>query len=107
MAVSVMVKVRVWRLVRQKKGSIAAECQYRLKGHEVPVTCVKFGQVEVLSGDVRGRIFIWWMQTGEILRKCQVHKGPVKCLQFDAIHIVSGGVDMSVNITDIATGEVQ
>ena len=59
-----------------------------------------------LTGDVKGRIFIWWLKTGQILRKCQVHTGQVKCMQFDSIHIVSGGSDHSVCITDIATGEV-
>lgn len=78
----------------------------RLIGHEVPVTVVRYGTVEVLSGDTLGRIFIWWLKTGTVLRKCEVHKGPVKCLQFDSVHIVSGGQDKAVCITDIATGEV-
>ena len=54
-----------------------------------------------------GRIFIWWTETGSILRTCYVHKGPVRSMQFDAVHIVSGGIDNSVCITDIATGEVK
>jgi WD40 repeat protein len=99
-------EVRVWKIAKSKRGSLTVDCTYRLLGHETPVTCVKFGQMEVLSGDVKGRIFIWWMKTGEILRRCQVHSAPVKCMQFDALHIVSGGCDNNVCITDIATGEV-
>lgn len=100
-------EVRVWKISRTKKHSLHVECTYRLIGHETAVTCVRYGAMEVLSGDTKGRIFIWWMKTGQILRKCQVHDGPVKCMQFDALHIVSGGCDNSVAITDIATGEVR
>jgi murein DD-endopeptidase MepM/ murein hydrolase activator NlpD len=99
-------EVRVWKIGKTKRGSAAVDCVYRLIGHEAAVTCVRFGQMEVLSGDVKGRIFIWWMKTGQVLRRCQVHSSPVKCIQFDSIHIVSGGADHSVCITDIATGEV-
>lgn len=84
---------------------VTVEVGTKLVGHEVPVTCVKYGNMEVLSGDVLGRIFIWWLTTGQILRKCQVHQGPVKAIQFDSVHIVSGGTDAAVCITDIATGE--
>lgn len=99
-------EVRVWKIGKTKRGSLAVDCVYRLIGHEAAVTCVRFGQMEVLSGDVNGRILVWWMKTGQILRRCQVHSSPVKCMQFDSIHIVSGGADHCVCITDIATGEV-
>merc|ERR1711871_1643281 len=64
------------------------------------------GKLEIVSADSLGRIFVWWTETGVILRQCYVHEGTVKSIQFDAIHIVSGGTDNSVCITDIATGEV-
>jgi LysM repeat protein len=79
---------------------------HRLQGHECTVTCVRFGQVEVISGDVKGRIFIWWVETGVIIRRCQVHQGSIKAIQFDSVHIVSGSCDNTISITDIATGEV-
>mgnify|MGYP003385211319 FL=1 len=99
-------EVRVWEIKRKTAHTITAECTHRLIGHEQPITVVKYGKLEVMSGDALGRIFIWWLATGKILRKCQVHKGPVRCIQFDAVHVVSGGVDNVVAITDIATGEV-
>lgn len=99
-------EVRLWKIFSKKKHHVNAECQYRLIGHECIVTCVRYGKMEIVSGDEKGRIFIWWVDTGKILRRCNVHKGPVKCMQFDTVHIVSGGVDNTVAITDIATGEV-
>lgn len=82
-------EVRVWKVTTKNKHSSRADCTYRLMGHECAVTCVRYGKMEILSGDVQGRVFIWWMATGEIIRRCQVHKGPVKCMQFDSVHIVS------------------
>jgi hypothetical protein len=42
---------------------------YRLTTHACAVTCVRYGKMEVLSGDVKGRIFIWWMTTGKVIGK--------------------------------------
>jgi tetratricopeptide (TPR) repeat protein len=89
-----------------KLRNLAVECTSRLQGHNCAVTCVKYGAVEVVTADQQGRIFVWWMKTGEVIRQCQAHTGPVKCLQFDSVHIVSCGVDGIVCIVDIATGEV-
>lgn len=98
-------EVKVWRITPTAKA-YSVESTHRLQGHTAPVTCVRYGNVEVLSGDATGNIFIWWLKTGQILRQCKVHAGPVKCMQFDSVHIVSGGVDRCVCVTDIATGEV-
>ena len=99
-------EARVWQIIQKSKKTTLVECSHRLMGHNTSVTCVKYGAIEVMTGDQLGRIFIWWMKTGKIIRQCQVHDGPVKCLQFDSVHIVSGGVDNVVCIVDIATGEV-
>jgi WD40 repeat protein len=99
-------EVRVWAISRKHKHTLTVDCRCRLVGHETGITCVRFGKLEVVSGDVQGRIFLWWTESSAILRQMQVHKGSVKCIQFDAIHIVSGGVDNCVCITDIATGDV-
>ena len=98
--------IRVWDITRKSKHTLKATSKFRLQGHDAPVTCVKYGKLEIVSSDNLGRIFVWWAETGVILRKCSVHLGSVKSIQFDAIHIVSGGIDNSVCITDIATGEV-
>ena len=98
-------EVRVWSIIHRSEKSVAVDTVLRLIGHEVPVTCVRYGKLEVVSGDALGRIFIWWLETGEVLRQCHVHKGPVRCLQFDATRIVSGGSDTLVCITDIGSGD--
>ena len=99
-------EVRVWEISHKHKHTLSVDCKYRLVGHDTGITCVRYGKLEVISGDVEGRIFLWWTETGKILREMHVHTGSVKCMQFDAIHIVSGGCDNTVCITDIATGDV-
>ena len=51
----------------------------------MPVTCVRYGELEIMSGDNLGRIFMWWMATGNkppyIIHKINVHTGPVRCMQ--------------------------
>lgn len=99
-------EVRVWKIEEVSRTKVDVESNLRLRGHECPVTCVRYGGVEALSGDAKGRVFIWWLKTGTILRKCEIHQGPIKCMQFDAVHIVTGSTDNAVSITDIASGEV-
>jgi len=105
-------EVRVWTITPSGRHSMGITCKHRLVGHEVPVTCVRYGDLEVMSGDSLGRVFLWWTATGSrskppyVIHKIQVHAGPVRCMQFDAVYIVSGGADGTMCITDIATGEV-
>lgn len=99
-------EVRVWKIEEKSATKVEVDTTARLNGHNCPVTCVKYGGIEVLSGDYKGRVFIWWLKTGTVLRQCQIHNGPIKCLQFDSVHIVTGSTDSCVCITDIASGEV-
>ena len=100
-------EVRLWSLKKlEGENNLQGKCKKRLIGHEQIVTIVKYGQLEILSGDVLGRVFIWWSESGNIVKICQIHNGPIKTLQFDAIVIVSGGTDKRICITDVGTGEI-
>ena len=99
-------EVRVWSIKEKSKHTTNVDCRNRLIGHETSVTCVRYSKLEILSADIKGRIFIWWMKTGEVIRKIDAHSSAIRCIQFDAVHIVSAGVDHCVDVIDIATGEV-
>ena len=99
-------EVRVWAITEKSKHTTTVDCRNRLIGHETVITCVKYSKLEIISADVQGRIFIWWMKTGQVIRKIQAHESAIKCIQFDAVHIVSAGIDHCVDVIDIATGEV-
>ena len=68
-------EIRLWDIKKKSQFSVTAKTRLRLIGHEVAVTCVRYGKLEIVSGDTLGRIFVWWVETGEVLRKIQVHKG--------------------------------
>lgn len=99
-------EARLWTIEWKSKVTLTGKTKQRLIGHDVPVTAVKYGHMEVVTGDRLGRVFIWLVQTGEILRKIEVHKGLVRALQFDATRIVSGAADATICITEIGTGSV-
>lgn len=78
-------EVRVWEIKRKSKHTISVDTKFRLAGHEAPVTIAKYGKLEVVSGDKNGNVIIWWLETGEIVRRVDnVHKGKINCMQFDA-----------------------
>ena len=70
------------------------------------ITVVSYGELEVITGDSNGDICIWWIETGDILKKFKVHEGSVLDLQVDSTKVVSCGIDTTVQVVDVITGEV-
>lgn len=100
-------EVRVWEIKEKSRYTIKVDTKFRLQGHNTAVTAAKFGKLEVVSGDKKGDIIVWWVETGAIVQHIKgVHTGRVNCLQFDATRIVSGGADNNICITDIGTGRI-
>ena len=67
---------------------------------------MKYGKLEIISGDANGTVIVWWLKTGDIVQRCKAHRGVVTDLQFDATKIVTSGVDHNLQVIDITTGEV-
>ena len=53
-----------------------------------------------------GHIYVWWNESGTLLRQAKIHQNSIKTIQFDTIHIVSGGMDHIICITDIASIQI-
>ena len=99
--------VRVWSIHQKTKVTLQVETTLRLQGHDASVSCVRYSKLEVVSGDKKGDIIIWWVEDGHIVRHIKgVHEGLIHTIQFDATRIVSGGADNNVCVTDIGTGTV-
>ena len=81
-------------------------CKQRLSMKESKITVVRYGELEVISGDNKGYVSIWWLKTGEAMRRCKAHDGPVLDLQVDATRVVSCGMDKNVQVVDILTGKI-
>jgi len=67
---------------------------------------IKYGQLELISGDANGYVIVWWLKTGDIVQKTKAHTGVVTDLQFDATKIVTCGVDHNLQLLDITTGDI-
>ena len=80
-------------------------CRWRLVGQGCPVSAVMHAEAEVVTGGTNGKILVWDIETGNILRRCEGHIGPVTCVRFDATKIISGGHDKTIRISDISSGE--
>ena len=70
------------------------------------VTVVKYGILEIFSGDSHGMVTVWWTKTGKILQQCKAHTGKVTDLQFDATKIISCGMDHVIQIIDVMSGSL-
>ena len=82
------------------------ECRQNLRLPRARITVVRYGELELITGDSNGCIAIWWIKTGAILQQCKAHEGSVADLQFDATRVVSCGYDGTVQVIDILTGDV-
>jgi len=81
-------------------------CQQRLSTRRCRIMAVQFGQLEIISGDDKGVLSIWWVKSGKVLRRCKAHEGAIVDLQFDASKVVSCGLDKTVCVCDILTGDI-
>ena len=101
-------EIRVWGNLHPKDDPKykTVKCMNRLKGHGCKVTVIRYGQLELISGDAHGYVIVWWLKTGDIVQKSKAHDGVVTDLQFDATKIVTCGVDNNLQLIDITTGDV-
>lgn len=51
---------------------VLAWVMQRLRGRGVGLTCVGFNKMEVIAGTLDGRILVWWISTGDIMRDIKV-----------------------------------
>jgi len=73
---------------------------------ETGITAIAYGGLEVVTGDQKGELLLWWLESGEVIRRIKAHSGVVRCLQFDATRIVSGGQDQLIQIIDTTSGDI-
>lgn len=82
------------------------KCKTHLRCDSSCITVVRYGTLQIVSGNNLGRVVLWWLGTGEVIQSCLAHHGPVTSLQFDATRIVPSGTDGNVCVIDIFTGSI-
>lgn len=82
---------------------------YLLKGHERPVTMIKFSREgDILFSCSKGKQFAaWWTKNGERIGTYNGHNGSVWAIDVtaDTKTIVSGSADLSAKLWDCASGK--
>jgi hypothetical protein len=46
----------------------------KLKGEGVPISCISFSRMEVVGGLMNGWVLLWWIKTGEIMKRIKVSR---------------------------------
>ena len=81
-------EVRVW-VIRGIEGHPFKHvtCRWRFIAHGCPVTCLEMKGVEIVSGGEDGKICLWDLERGVLVRKCEGHEGAVQDLKFDSTKV--------------------
>lgn len=70
------------------------------------ITVARYGSLEVVSGDNKGFVSVWWLDTQTKILSRKTHQSKITDLQFDATKIVSSGLDGFVRVMDIMSGNI-
>jgi WD40 repeat protein len=80
-------------------------CCKILRGHDYPIESVLIRDNYIISASRSGKINIWDLTTGKILRSLNGHSDFVNSLDSYGGKLVSGGNDKILRVWDIKTGE--
>ena len=85
-------------------------CIHTYKGHDRGVGVCKFSPDGkwVISGGQDGRIKLWDLTAGKLLKELPCHDGPVTCIEFhpSELLVATGSADRSVKFWDLETFEL-
>ncbi|KAL5018200.1 hypothetical protein ScPMuIL_003922 [Solemya velum] len=61
--------------------------------HRQPIPVVALSEDCCITGCEGGKVKVWDLLTGELIKKLNGHNGPVTCVKFDHWHIITGSKD--------------
>lgn len=77
--------------------------EFRHPNH-ASVRSIQFDEQFLITGTVDGSIYVWDVETSELVRKLAGHTRSVNTLKFDSTYVVSGSADNTVRMWDYRTG---
>ena len=105
-------EIRLWDIEKPKPTAriksvfSKVKGRYRARDATSAILTIECSRAEIVGGSMEGDIYIWWLKTGELMKKFNAHTAPIRKLQFDPTKIISCGDDNVVAISDITTGDV-
>ncbi|UYP44670.1 hypothetical protein NEF87_000955 [Candidatus Lokiarchaeum ossiferum] len=76
-----------------------------LTGHDSPVEAIIVREKYIFSASRFGKIIIWDLHTGEIIKSLEGHTSSVNCLDFQKGQLISGSNDKTIRIWSCDSGE--
>ena len=98
-------EIFLWKLEKETDKKLSRKLRLQ-ESNKIKVTVIKSSQLELICGDAEGVITIYWLESGEVLRKEKIHQKRITDLQFDATTLVSCSTDMYIKVIDITTCQV-
>lgn len=103
-------KTRPWKEVYAERYRIERNWRrgkYRMQEFKdtSSVLCLQFDEQYLATGTHDGKVKVWDIETGELVRVLEGHVRAVSALKFDSTKLISGSWDRTVRIWNYRTGE--
>ncbi len=100
--------VRLWDVRESWESKKGKELKPFL-GHTAEVTAIAFSPDDLLlaTGDLKGNVLLWNIETREIIRKLKGHTRKITAINFlkDGARLVTASIDNSVGQWDVSSGK--
>ncbi len=100
--------VRLWDVRKSWESRVGSELKPFL-GHTAEVNAIAFSPDDLLlaTGDLKGNVFLWNIETREIIKKFKGHTRKITAISFlkNGSRLVTSSIDNSVGQWDITTGK--
>lgn len=103
-------KTRPWKEVYRERYNIESNWRNgRYKTlkfqHKSPVLCLQFDDQYLMVGTYDGKVSIWDVETGKMVRQLEGHSKAVSALKFDNLKLITASRDQTVRVWNYRNGD--
>lgn len=103
-------KTRPWKDVYKERYNIESNWRNgrfktRTFKHKSPVLCLQFDDQYLMTGSYDGKVSVWDLETGKLLRQLEGHRNTVSALKFDNLKLITASRDETVRVWNYRTGD--
>lgn len=103
-------RTRPWKEVYKERYTIEKNWRngrYRTLTfkHPSPVLCLQFDEQYLMTGTYDGKVCIWDVETGTLVRELEGHLQAVSALKFDNLKLITASRDRTVRVWNYRNGD--